>query len=142
MSFKYETAAGQTLMSASSSSLAASAAVLGDTPYDNSNSANLYFWGDIELVGAFSVAPIAGKVVECYLAPAPDGANYSDTDNTTPNPSLLAGHFVLRNTTSSQRIVLRNVPLPPWLFKVYLRNQTDQTLNSAFVVKVYLYREQ
>lgn len=142
MSYKYESGSAVALQDGTSSSLASGAAATGNGVLDNTPASNGYFWATLELVVTFGTAPTAGKAVEVYLIPAPDGTDYSDADNTTPNPALLAGYFLVRGVNTAQRIGLPGVPLRPYKHKAYVRNQADQAMNAGWTLTAYPEREQ
>src|SRR5262249_28481388 len=82
------------------------------------------------------------KAIELYLVPAPNGTNFADADNTTPNPALLAGYALVRAVTTAQRIAIPGVTLPPHKLEIYIRNQTDQQMSAGFTVTLWPYRGQ
>src|SRR4051812_8185205 len=93
---------------ATATNTAASAAI------DNSTALDLY--GDVELVvGAAGAARTAGGVIQVFLLPSADGTNYPDLHETLAE---LACTFGLDAATTARRIVVRDVPLPPGLYKV------------------------
>lgn len=140
---RYDAGSQQTLVSAGGA-LTSGSAVLNSGTYDNGNSSNLYFWGDVELYApGFGGTPTAGKVIELYLVPSYDGGTtYQDADTTTPPAGLYAGAFVVRGTSGAQRLTLRGVPLPPVIFKTLVNNKTDQQLSANWTLKVTPYRTQ
>lgn len=138
MSNKYFLGSAANLQSTSSSTLATGVQHTGDTPYDNSS--GLFFWGDILLVSAFATAPVSGSV-DLYLIPAPDGTNYADSP-TSPLPANLYVGSWLANFTTSQRLHLRGVSLPPFLFRAYVNNNTGQTMSANWNIILYPYAEQ
>jgi hypothetical protein len=124
-------------------SLAANAiGAAGNTAFDNSTTGTGYFKCLLELTVTFGTAPTAGSTIEVYLIPAPDGTNYSDTDNTTPPYALLAGTFAVRNTTSAQRISIDKIELGPFKYLPYVRNQTNQQISAFWGLKIFPYYEQ
>jgi hypothetical protein len=141
--YKFSAGTSVQMQDNTSSALTSGGAVLTATAIlDNTPASGGYFWATLELVGAFGTAPTAAKAIELYLVPAPDGTDYADSDNTTPNPALLAGYFIVRATTSSQRITIPGVPLRPYKYKAYLRNQADQSLSAGWVLTAYPEAEQ
>jgi hypothetical protein len=69
--------------------------------------------------------PTAGRTIEVYLIPAPDGTTYADGSASYVPPNLLIGAFVVQSTTAMQRMVLRGVSLPPVKFRALVRNNTN-----------------
>jgi len=82
---------------------------------------------DFELVVTFGTNPTLDSTIDLYLVRAVDGTpNYEDGDaSVRPNPSAFVGSFPLRAVTTGQRIVLRDVPLPPGLWKAVLHNNAS-----------------
>lgn len=116
---KYETVVS--LMTTDLNSLANNASVLSAAAGGDTTDANLL--GDFELVVTFDTNPTAGSTVELYLLRAADGTNYEDgSASVAPNPGSRVGSFPVRAVTTAQRIVLRDVPLPPGLYKALILN--------------------
>lgn len=125
-STRYERGSITTLATTELNGLGSNNGVFCTTEFDNAASSNLWLWGDFRLTVAFGTAPTAGRVVELYIVPADDGTNYATADPATPPANLLAGAWVVRNVTSTQRLVLRQVALPPSRFRILVRNAADQ----------------
>ncbi len=97
------------------------------------NQTNLDVYADIELVLA-SWSPVAPNYCTLYILEAIDGSNYpSATAGVLRNqPSQILCTFALDTTGSTaQRVVVRNVVIPPGSFKVVLDNQSGATLASS-----------
>jgi hypothetical protein len=107
-------------------SLANNANTTASSAIDNSTNLDLY--GDFELVIGTTSARTAGAVVQVFFAVSADGTNYADVNETTAE---LACTFSLDAATTARRAVVRDVPLPPGLFKVFARNVTGQALNAS-----------
>jgi hypothetical protein len=106
---------------ANNANTAASAAI------DNTSALDLY--ADIELViAAQGSARSAGAYIAVYFVHALDGTNYDDVNETTAE---LAAVYPLDAATSARRRTVRDVPIPPGLFKVFARNVTGQALASS-----------
>lgn len=87
------------------------------------NSTNLDLYGDFELAVDFVTAPTLDTTVDLYLVRSADGSNYEDGDaSNRPVANSFVGSFQLLGTTAAQRLVLRDVPLPPGLFKTVIHN--------------------
>lgn len=143
MSFKFEPGSAVAIHSGgTSTTLAAAAGIISNATYDNSNTSNYYFWAALEFVGSWASAPTAASTIEIYLVPALDGTNYADLSNTTPNPNQLRAVLPVQGVTGAQRIVVDDVKLAPYLYKAYIRNQTNQTISAGWSVNIYPYREQ
>lgn len=142
-SLKYERGSSQTLMTTELNSLANGSSVVGTTEYDNSASANLYFWADFEMSVTYVTAPTNMTPVEIFIIPAENGTDYADADTSNPPRGLLAGAFMVRNTTATQRIVARGLSLPAAKFKLMVRNNTGQAFAaSGNTITMYPYRTQ
>src|SRR5262249_34634221 len=80
-----------------------------------------YLQAEVELVVTFATAPTPNVAVVIWLLRAIDGVNYEDgSPSVTPGrwPDLV---FMVRSSTSPQRIT-RRVVLPPGSFKALLKN--------------------
>lgn len=96
---------------------AASAAQGSDT-----GAAEVY--GDFELVIA-SYTPGSNPVVELYLIRSVDGTNFENGGGSVvPSQDAYVGAFQIATGTGAKRAVLRDVPLPPGLWKAVVRNVT------------------
>jgi len=97
------------------------------------NQTNLDVYADFELVLA-SLSPAAPNYCTLYLLEAVDGSNYpSATGSVLRNqPSHILCTFPLDTTGSTaQRVVVRNVVIPPGSFKVVLDNQAGVALGAS-----------
>jgi|SRR5215469_3142136 len=108
--------------------------------YDNS--ANLDLYVDIEVVLA-SLSPSAGAFVAIYLLESVDGTNFpaqSDADLRLTTTQLLCTIPIGTTAATAQRVVVRNVLLPPAKVQFKLDNQTGVALNaSGNTVKILPY---
>ena len=130
--------AASTLTSVSSTGLTAAGA------YDNTPatlSTGDYLWADFELylAGGVGLTLTTASPVELYVIPSIDGTNYADlfptgtTDSLAPS-NLYKGAFLVRaeqTITTAQRIVISDVLIPPYLFKIGLRNNTGVSLKDS-----------
>ena len=88
--------------------------------------------GDWELVVTFGTSPTLDAAVDLYLVPAVDGTNYADGDaSIRPAPNLYVGSFYVRNVTSEQRMAVRDVPMPPGLYKALILNGSGQAFPAS-----------
>lgn len=94
------------------------------------NTTNLDLFMDLELyVAAATAARSAGAAIYVYIVPTIDGGtNYVDVEQTTAE--LIAG-FTLDASTTARRAMIRDLPIPPSLFKLFVRNVTGQPLNAS-----------
>ena len=106
------------------------------------NQTNLDTYADIELVLA-ALSPAAPNYITLYILEAIDGTNYpSATAAVLRNqPSQILCTFPLDTTAgTAQRIVVRNVLLPPGSFKVVLDNHAGVALGATLnTVKMITY---
>lgn len=124
---KYETIV--TLETTSLNSLAANTRLLGSAQGSDSTDANLY--ADFELVATWGVAPTVDTEVLLFLIRSADGTNYEDGDASLRPPAGSAvGGFQVRAVTTGQRMIIRDVLLPPGLWKPLIVN-TDQAMAAS-----------
>jgi hypothetical protein len=106
------------------------------------NQTNLDLYADIEVVLA-SLSPAAGAFVAIYILESVDGTNFpaqSDADLRLTSTQLLAVLPVGVTAATAQRVVARNVLLPPAAIQFKLDNQTGVALNaSGNTVKILPY---
>lgn len=120
------TAASATVLTTGLNSLANAANSAVSNAIDNSTTLDLY--ADFTLVVGAQTARTGTPTVELYITPAMDGANYDDA-NETINDKI--GTFKLDTATNARRVTVRDVPIPPGLYKVYVRNLSSQTFAAA-----------
>lgn len=96
------------------------------------NETDLYEYLNLELVlAAQAVARSAGATVEVWATFAVDGTpTYEDGPNTSFTPQFL-GAFPLDAATTARRLNLKNIPISPLKFKLFLRNNTGQAFAAS-----------
>ena len=120
-------AAIQTALSTDLNSLANTTASAASATIDNTTALELF--ADWELVLGTQSARTAGCCVTLYITPSLDGTNYADVSAASAE-SL--GTFVLATGTAAQRVVnVRDTPIPPGLFKVFVVNNSTQAFNAS-----------
>lgn len=88
--------------------------------------------GDWELVATWGTNPTVDTCVDLYLVRSADGTNYEDGDaSLRPAADSYAGCFQVRAVTSAQRMVIRDVPMPPGLYKAVIWNNVGQTMAAS-----------
>lgn len=92
------------------------------------NTTNLDLYADFTFLVGAQTARTGTPTVELYITPAMDGTNYDDALETINDRIAV---FKLDLTVTSRRVTVRDVPIPPGLFKVYLRNLSSQTLTAT-----------
>lgn len=131
-SVKWEIGSSATVLTTELNSMANNAKVISS---GLDNTSGLYLFDDVEWAHASTgFTPTAGAVIELYIIRGyVDGtSNYEDGDaSTDPPASNLVGVFNIRATTSAQRHILRQIPIPPSLFKYLVINKTGGTLPSS-----------
>jgi hypothetical protein len=115
-----------TALSTDLNSLANNTASAASAAIDNTTALELY--ADWELVLDTTSSRTAGCVVSLYITVALDGTNYSDTSSSSAE---LLGVFTLATGTGASRVVIRDTPIPPGLFKVFVVNSSTQALNAT-----------
>jgi hypothetical protein len=99
---------------------------------DNGTLLNLFDDLELTLANPLSGTPTAGMLVDIYIIPSIDGTNYIDGDASVIPPSgNHVGSFTARAVTTAQRLSLRDVPLPPGLFKYLLINNLGVSFASS-----------
>jgi hypothetical protein len=98
-----------------------------------SNQTNLDMYVDVEVVLA-ALSPGAGAFVGIYILEAVDGTNYpaqNDADLRITGTQVLVIIPVGQNPSTAQRVVARNVLIPPGSFTIKLDNQTGVALAAS-----------
>ncbi len=129
-----------TVLSTGLNSLGNNTMSAASSTYDNS--ANLDLYVDIEVVLA-SLSPAAGSYVAIYVWESPDGTNFpaqSDADLRLTATQLLITIPTGVTASTGQRIVARNVIIPPAKLQFKLDNQTGVSLGATLnTVKILPY---
>jgi len=96
------------------------------------NEANLFQYISFEIViAAQGSARAVGGVIEIWKAEAVDATpNYPADTNAAFITNFLRA-FVFDAATTGRRLVITNVPLPPYKVKFQLRNDTGQALAAS-----------
>jgi hypothetical protein len=92
------------------------------------NTSNLDLYHDLTFTVGTTTSRTAGGYVAVYLVPALDGSNYDDVHEVTAE---LVAVFTLDAATTARQVTRRDVPVPPGLFKYFLRNVTGQALTAT-----------
>ena len=124
---KSYTAAIASALTTEANSLANDANTAASSAIDNTT--NLDLFHDLTLtIATQGSARSAGATVEVYLVMALDGTNYDDVSESTAE---LVAVFSLDAATTARQLTRRDVPIPPGLFKYFLRNRTGQALAAS-----------
>src|SRR5215510_813734 len=94
------------------------------------NETDLYEYVDLELVLA-SLSPTAGAYVDVWLEATLGGTNYADHGKSLQVATLLTTFQLDTTASTAQRIIQRNILLPPLKFKPALRNAAGVALASS-----------
>lgn len=93
------------------------------------NTTNLDLYHDLTLnVAAQGVARSAGASIVVYLIMALDGTNF---DAVLESTAEVVAVFPLDGSTTARQLTRRDIPIPPGLFKYFVRNITGQTLAAS-----------
>lgn len=110
---------------------------------EQDNSANRYEFADVVIsLGSMNVTS-ATAYLELYVVGSPDGTNYPDVGTASASPgagnrNYLVGTVAFSVLNAAQRQILKNVPLPPSKYKVFVRNQLGvTTASTSSVVEFY-----
>lgn len=100
------------------------------------NTSNKYTVVDLEIALGSAAFTGTDSGIEVYIVPSVDGTNYGDwTGNVTSDEQENNGYFVGFVTTSgataAQRLTLRNIVIPPGLYKYGFRNRGGVTLAAS-----------
>lgn len=96
------------------------------------NEAGLFQYLDLELnLAAQGAARSAGAVVEVWISVAVDSTPNYPADSNAALVSAFLRAFVLDAATTARRLALTNIPIPPFKFKFYARNDTGQAFAAS-----------
>lgn len=124
---KAYTAAIASILTTELNSLANNANSALSAAIDNTTALDLYC--DLTFtVATQGAARSAGALIHVYLVPALDGTNYDATHEVTAE---LCKTFGLDASTTARQSTVRDVPVPPGLYKLFVRNVTGQALASS-----------
>lgn len=125
---KYETIVS--VMTTELNNLANNTRAISSALGGDATDANLY--GDFEIVATWGVAPTVDTFVDLYLVRSADGTNYEDGDSSLRPPAeTYVGSFQVRAVTTAQRMIVRDVRLPPGLWKAVVWNNVGQTMAAS-----------
>ncbi len=83
-------------------------------------------------VAAQGSARVEGAHIAVYLLPALDGSTFSyGADAVDASPSNLVATAQLDASTSARTVVLPDIPIPPFDFKLLIENNTGQALAAS-----------
>lgn len=119
------------LMTTELNSLTNNSRAIGSAAGADGTAANLL--GDFELVVTYGTNPTVDTTIDLYLVRSADGTNYEDGDaSIRPAAECFVGSFQVRAVTTAQRMVVRDVPMPPGLYKPVIHNNgTGQTFAAS-----------
>jgi len=107
----------------------------------NAGHTGLDLFGWIEFVGTWSVAPDdTVPTLNLYKSESPDGTNYSSdpvTGGTDCTDQFLIAIPIRKVTSAQRKVVQLDSPIPAWQLKIWVDNQTGQSLNSTWGLKLF-----
>ena len=98
-----------------------------------SNASNLDMYVDVE-VNLASLSPTTGAYVSLYILESVDAINFpaqSDVDLRLTSSQLLCVIPIGTTAATAQRVVARNIIIPPGAFQIKLDNQAGVALNAS-----------
>ena len=100
------------------------------------NSTNKYTQVDVRVALGSAAFTGTDSLLEVYLVPSVDGTNYPGwTGNVTTdeqqNNEFFVGAVTTTGTTATQELVLRNVTVPPGVYKWGFRSRAGVTLAAS-----------
>lgn len=105
-------------------------AISGALGSDATTAAFLY--GDFELAWTQAATPAADTLIDLFLVRSADGTNYEDgSASLVPGANTYVGSFQLRAVSTAQRKVIRDVRMPPGLYKCIIFNNGTGTAFAA-----------
>jgi hypothetical protein len=129
-----------TVLSSGLNSLGTNTMSAASSTYANDTGLDLYC--DVEVVLA-SLSPTSGAYVAVYVWESVDGSNFpaqSDADLRLTSTQLLCILPIGTTAATAQRVVARNILLPPAKIQFKLDNQAGVSLNaSGNTVKILPY---
>jgi hypothetical protein len=132
-----------TLETTSLNSLVANATVIGSAASVSGDATDADLYADFELVVTFAVAPTVDTEVRLCLIRSVDGTNYEDASATVRAPGgASVGGFQVTAVATAQRLVVRDVQLPPGLWKPLLINTNQAWAASGNTLKVRVHNLQ
>lgn len=108
-------------------SLASNGNSAASSAIDNTTALDLFADLEINLATQGS-ARVASATIYVYMTQALDGTNYGDTNEVTAE---VIAAFIFDAATTARRATLKDVPIPPGLFKLFVRNVTGQALAAS-----------
>jgi hypothetical protein len=108
-------------------SIANAAVSAASSAIDNTSALDLY--DDLTFtIATQGGARTAGATVSVLMVQALDGSNYDDVQVTC---GQLVAVFPLDAATTARQVSVRDVPIPPGLFKYFVLNSTGQAFASS-----------
>ena len=124
---KAYTAAINSVLTTELNSLANNADSAASSAIDNTSNLDLFV--DLTLsLAAQGSARTAGGTVSVYMVQALDGTNY---DRVHYQTAELVATFTYDAATTATQSTRRDIPVPPGLYKFFVRNQTGQALAAT-----------
>lgn len=96
---------------------------------NETGSPGLYPYIDLELVLG-SLSPSTGAYVDIWLYPTLDASNFADASKPLQTSALLYTFQLDTASSTAQRVIARNLIIPPLDFKLAIRNQSGVQLSG------------
>lgn len=123
---------------------------IGELPYAVTNNIDRYLFGDVQLKAwaGYSTTFVVGQWVELYMIceelivlDGTPGTNYEDGDDSIEPPAAnYIGSFIFSTDNDPQVHILRQIPLPPLMFKFLLINKADLISDVELKMRPYRYK--
>ncbi len=120
------TAAIASILTTELNSLANGSISAASSAIDNSSALDLFC--DFTLTLGTQSARSAGASVTVKMVQALDGSNYDDVEVTCGQTVAV---FPLDAATTARQVSVRDVPVPPGLYKLFVLNSTGQAFASS-----------
>ena len=125
------------LETTSLNSLAANASLLGSAASISGDATDADLLADFEFACTFAVAPTVDSMVFLFLVRSVDGTNYEDASASIRAAGESGvGGFQVQSITTAQRMVIRDVSLPPGLWKPMIVNTNQALTASGHTLKI------
>ena len=99
-------------------------------------SSNTAIFGDATLSCSFTVAPVAGEKVSLFRRDINIDSTNDAAVPASGRPEIFMGTFTVLAVTTQQFMSLPSIPLFSGDQEFYIRNDTSQTMDADYLVKI------